>query len=101
MWICKATHNVSLCEKMVGGATNAQEVTINAAHVASNYTVGEIRKKMMPLIEKTATAKLPPAERDALLNLCSEDFARAYGNLDVCITFIKMGDKEVEVSYND
>lgn len=85
---CKHTHNVSLCEKIVGNATNARDGTINAVHVASNYAVhvasnyvnsgssrdveqAEIRQKMMPLIQKTATEKLPPAARDALVNLCS------------------------------
>lgn len=91
--------NLSLCEKIVGNATNARDGTINAVHVASNYTVREIRQKMMPLIQKTATEKLPPAARDALVNLCSEDFARTDGNLVVSITFIKMGDKEVSDSY--
>lgn len=90
--ICKVTHNVSLCENIVGGATNARDATLNAVQAAATTNRGN-QEKLTPLIEQAAAeAKLPPAEKDALVKLCADNFKLTTSDLETSIIFIGRGD---------
>lgn len=97
--ICKATHNVSLCENIVGNARNAREATLKAVYKAAT-TNRYNQEKLTPVIEEAAAAaKLPPAEKDALVKLCADNFGLTGVHLNTSTIFIGRGDPSAASSF--
>lgn len=94
--ICKTVPNIRLCNRIVNGATNPRNGSINAIHAAIN--ISKSIQKLTPLIAKEAS-DLDTAAKEALVKLCTEDFEDAIEELETGVRYINEGDINGADSY--